>query len=97
MFLKSCSHVQSLLVTSNRPQAYSDFQSMKKKTDADGKIVGYPAIEAVFVAFCIVMECLDRFQASKRPTVHIALPMIYKAMRQLDLVASGEMFGEATE
>ena len=62
---------------------------MKKKTDADGNIVGYPAIEAICDAFGIVMECLDRFEAFTRPTMHIALLMIYEAMRQLDLVASG--------
>ncbi len=60
-----------------------------KKTDADGKIVGYPAIEAICDAFGIVMECLERFSASTKHTMHIILPMIYKAMRKLDLIAGG--------
>ena len=62
---------------------------MKKKTDADGNIIGYPVIEAIWDAFGIIMECLVRFEASTRPARHIALQMIHKSMRQLDLVASG--------
>ncbi len=62
MLLKSCSNVRSVLATRNRPQAYMAFQSIKKKTDSNSNIVGYPAVEAICYAFGIVMECIDRFR-----------------------------------
>ncbi len=89
--------MQSVLTTRNRPQAYSAFQSMKKKTDSDCNIVVHRAIEAICDAFGFVMKWLDRFEASTKPTMQIALPIIQKAMRQLDLVPAVEMFGETME
>ena len=88
-FLKSSKHIQMILESKNRPHASAAFQSMKKKTDADGNIIGFPAVEAICDAFGIIMEVLDRFEASSRPTMHIALPLLYKSMKQLDLVGSG--------
>ncbi len=57
------------------------------KTDSDGKIVGYPAIADDFDAFSTIMECLNDFEVSSRPVMHVAVPMMYKTMQHLDLVA----------
>ncbi len=81
--------MKGVLESRNRPQSTASFQSFKAKTDTDGNIVGYSAMEAVYNAFSIIMEFLNRFEVSSRSIMHIALPMLYKAMRQHNSVANG--------
>ena len=55
----------------------------------DGDITGFPTIEAIFYAFSIILECVDRFEVSSRPTMHVAFPILFKAIKGLDSVAGG--------
>ena len=54
---------------------------MKKKTDANGNIVEYRALDTIFDALGVVRDCLNRFEVSTKLTTYIALPIIYKPMR----------------
>ncbi len=49
--------------------------------------MGYPGIEAIFDAFGIVVDCIERFEISLRATLHIALPAEYHMMQKLDDVS----------
>ena len=51
-------------------------------------ITGDPAIEAVFDAFGVV-DCIEWFEVSQRPTIHIALPHIFRMMYKLDNITNG--------
>ena len=62
---------------------------LKKITNGDGAIVGYPVIEARFDAFGIVTDCMQLFGTAERPTLHIALPTIYQALQKSDYVTGG--------
>ena len=62
---------------------------MKKKTYADGNVSGFPATKVICDAFRIIIECIEGFEVSSRPTMHIALPMVFKAIRNLEYVAGG--------
>ncbi len=78
--------MKGLLESRKRPQATAAFKSLERKTDAVGNIVGYTAIQAVCDAFSFIIKFLNHFEVSSRSTMHTALPMLYKAMRQLYLV-----------
>ena len=88
-FLKSAVFVHGIFQSQNKPNAMSAYDAMKKTTDKDRNITGFPGVEAIYDAFGIMMECVERFEVSSRPTIHIALPMIYKAMKNLDDIADG--------
>ncbi len=48
------------------------FQTLKNETEAEGNIVEHPVFEVVCNVFAILMDVLDRFEMSSRPTMHIA-------------------------
>ena len=87
--MKASSKVLTVLQTKNRPIATTAFEGMKKKTDMDGNITSFPVIEAICDAFSIIMECVDRSEVSSGPTMHVAFPMLFKAIKDLDSVAGG--------
>ena len=87
--MKASSKVLTVLQIKNRPIAANDFGGMKNETDEDGNITGFPTIEAICDALSIKMECVDRFEVSSRPTMRVALPMLFKAIKDLDSVAGG--------
>ncbi len=75
---------------SNNGAAQTTYSSLKKTSNIDGTIVGYPVIEAIFDAFGIVVDCIEHFETSLRPTLHIGLPAVYRMMQKLDDVSCGK-------
>ena len=61
---------------------------MKKTSKIDETITGYPGIEAIFDVFGVV-NCIERFELSNRPTIHIALSMLNRLFQKLDEIANG--------
>ena len=53
--------------------------------------MGYPGIEAVFDAFGVVVDCIERFETLYRPTMHIAIPMIRRMLQKLHDMSNGKM------
>ena len=62
---------------------------MKKTSNIDGTITGYPGIEAIFDGFVVVVDCTERFEVSNRPTIHIAVPMLNHLFQKLDEIGNG--------
>ena len=52
---------------------HSSYTKLKKSSNINGTIVGCPGIEAVFDAFGIVVDSIERFETALRPSLHIAL------------------------
>lgn len=50
---------------------------MKKRSNIDDTIVGFLGIEAMFDAFGVAVDCIERFETLKRPTLYIKLPVMY--------------------
>ena len=44
----------------------------------------------MFDASGVVVDCVDRFETSHRPTMHIALPIIYRMLQKLDDANTGK-------
>ena len=65
------------------------FISLKKTSNIDGTIIGYLSIEAIFDGFAIVVDCIERFETSQRPTLQITLPSLYKIFCKLDDLLKG--------
>ncbi len=65
---------------------------LEKTANDYGNIAGYPCIESIFDSFGIVVHCIERFEASLRPTSHIAMPAVYRIMQKLDDVSCGKMY-----
>ncbi len=62
--------------------------TLEKTPDIDGIIVRNPSIEAIFVGF-VGFFCINRFETSERPTLHIELPTVYGVRQKLDDVSNG--------
>ena len=45
------------------------FISLKKTSNIDGTIIGYPGIEAIFDGFGIIHDCIERFEISQCQTL----------------------------
>ncbi len=71
------------------PSAQAAYYNLRKTSNIDGTIIGYPGIEVVFDGFGVVVDCIDRFETSQRPTLHVALPTIYRMLAKIDDVAHG--------
>ncbi len=70
--------------------ARSSYISLKKTSNIDGTITGYPGIEAVFDEFGVLGDYIECFKSSKRPTLHIKLPTVYRILEKLDDVSHGK-------
>lgn len=62
---------------------------LKKTTNFDGTIVGYPGIEAVFDMFGIITDCIQLIGIAERHTLHIVLPTIHQTLQKLNYVTGG--------
>ena len=63
-FLKAAPEIYSLLDSSLRASARALFSVLKKTSNINGTITGDPAIEAVFDAFLVAVDCNERFEVS---------------------------------
>ena len=88
-FLKAAPEIYSLLDSHIGAKARALYSGLKKNSSINGTITGDPAIEAVFNAFGVVVDCIERFEVSQRPTIHIALPLIFRMMQKLDNITNG--------
>ena len=89
IFLKSATRVLSILRGRNRPIANTACEGMKKTPDADGNITGFPTIEAMYDGLRIDMECVEPFKVSIRPTIRIARPLLFQALKNLFDIGNG--------
>ena len=88
-FLKAAPEIYSLLDSHIGASARALYSVLKKNSNITETITGYPAIEAVFDAFGVVFDCIERFEVSQRPTIHISLPLIFQMMQNLDNITNG--------
>ena len=70
--------------------AQAAYASLRKKSNLGGNITVYTGIEAIFDAFGVAVDCIERFKASYRPTMLVVLPMIYRTLQKLHEVSNGE-------
>ena len=89
-FLKSAPKVSLCVENLNGSAVQEAFISLKKPTNIDGTIIGYPGIEAIFDGFGIVADWIERFETFQRPTLLIAPPSLYKMFHKLDDLSKGE-------
>ena len=89
-FLKAPYHMSELVETHLSGSAEKAYSSLKKASNIDGTITGYPGIEAIFDGFGIVVYCIERFETSQRPTMHVALPSMYRMIQKLENVSQGK-------
>ena len=61
----------------------------RKSSNINGTITGYLGIEAIFDAFGIVVDSIERFETALRFILHIALPTVYRMISKLDGVLKG--------
>ena len=47
-------------------------------------------VEAIFDGFGVVVDCIERIETSYRPTMHIALPIIYGMLQKLHDISNGK-------
>ncbi len=88
-FLRASRYVYSFLDSHMGDSAQAAFNNLRKTSNIDGTITGYPGIEAVFDGFGVVVDCIHRFETSQRPTLHVPLPTIYRMLAKLDDVVHG--------
>ena len=68
------------------------YTPLRKTSNID---VGYHALEAIYDAFWIVIDCMEQFEASQRPNLHLALPTLYQVMKKLEQTSNGgEVWGD---
>ncbi len=67
-----------MIVSISERKVHAAYSDLKKTANVDGSIGIYPGIEAVFDAFGIVVDCIDRFQTALRPTMHIACLRVFR-------------------
>ena len=67
-FLKSAHFVSNMSASHLGSSARFFYISLKKTSNIDGTITGYPGIEAVFDEFGVLVDYIERFESSKRPT-----------------------------
>ena len=60
-FLKSAPRLSAILETFRGSSARKAYNSLKKSSNVDGLVTGYPGIKAIFDDFGIVSDCIDRF------------------------------------
>ena len=63
-FLKAAPETYSLLESHLGASARASYSGLKKTSNINGNITGYPAIEAAFDAFVVVVDCNERFEVS---------------------------------
>ncbi len=93
--LKSAHYIEEILVLISNRTVHAAYSDLKKTSNIDGNIVGYPGVEAVFDAFGIAVDCTDRFETPLRPMIHIALPTIYQMLRNFNYIANGKQVWRA--
>lgn len=69
------------------------YNNLKKTLNIDEIVTGYSGFEAIFDAFGVIVDCIERFEIAMRPTLHISLSIIYRIMQNLDNVFQGKRFG----
>ncbi len=80
-FLKSESHIASIVDGQNGTAVQAAYRSLKKTSNINGNVIGYPGIDAIFDAFGITADYIERFETALRPTLHIALPTIHRMLQ----------------
>ena len=89
-FLKSSHHIGGILDRLGGHEVQTAYAGLNKASNIDGTVTGYPGIEAIFDEFGIVVDCIELFEASLKPTLHIALSTVHHMMKKLDDVAKGK-------
>ena len=87
--MKAAPDIYSLLDSHLGSSARTLYIGLKKTSNTNGTLTGYPAIEAVFDAFGGFLDCIEQFEVSQRPTIQIALPLIFQIMRKLQNITYG--------
>ena len=68
---------------------WSSFQILRNTSNIDRIIIEYPALKEIYDAFGIIKDCMEQFEASQRPTLHLSLPILYQAMKKLKHTSNG--------
>ena len=76
--LKALYHVSTRVKRHLEVSATIGCNSLKKTSNLNGTITGYPFIEAIFDGFSVVVDCIERFKVYPPPKMHIALPWFFK-------------------
>ena len=58
------------------------YTALRKTSNIDGTIIGYPALEAIYDAFGIIKDCMEQFEVSQRPTIPVALHTLYQVVKK---------------
>ncbi len=83
-FLKTANYRENMVDSNLGSQARAGYCSLKEPLNIDGIITGYLDIEAILDAFGVVVDCIERFETSSRPTMHIARQIVYRMVRTLE-------------
>lgn len=87
--LKASMAMHALLTEDSRTASSDALESLRSETDRGGSVIGYPALEAIIDAFEVLVEARTRLQASKTPTIHLALPLMQDCSDKLLRIANG--------
>ena len=88
--LKAACHISDLVETRPSGSARTVYSSLKKTSYIDETIIGYQGIGALFDGFGIVVDCIERFETSQRPTMQISLPYICRMIQKIEDVSQGK-------
>ena len=88
-FLKASLYISDIVKSHLGRSARSAYDSLKKTSNIDGTITGYPGVEAIFDGFGVVVNCIEKLETSTRPTLQVALPLIYLMISSLDNITKG--------
>lgn len=63
---------------------------LRKTTNVDGTIVGFPGVEAIFDGFGVIVDCSTRLEAAQKQTIHISFPTVYRVRQKLMDISEGK-------
>ena len=73
----------NFLAKRHRTAAQEAYASLKNTFHINGTMTGFLGIEAIYDAFGVVVDCMEKFQAAQCPALHVVLPILYQVMRKL--------------
>lgn len=88
-FLKSMHLIKDIITRNTREGAVTHFDSFVTETNFDGDVVMYPAIAAITDVFDFFMIATVKLEASKTPTLHLVLPMIFSLIEECERLYKG--------
>ena len=64
------------------------FQSIAKKTTPDGRVVGFPTLEAIFDSFAPFYAAVIRFQKANHPTIQKVFLTTIDSQKQMENISA---------